>query len=390
MKQLTVLGATGSIGRQTLDIVAAHYQDYAITALTANSDVDTLLSQCLQFKPQFAVVVDEQAAQQLRTALQGQATEVLSGAPALAEVASLDAVDIVVAGIMGAAGLLPTLAAVNAGKRVLLANKEPLVMAGQTFIQAAKRSGAELMPVDSEHNAIFQCLPSDSLVGQPAAGVSRLIVTASGGALRDHPLAELSDVTPQQACAHPNWSMGDKITIDSATMLNKGFEVIEAHHLFAMPADKIDVLIHPQSIVHALVEYDDGSVLAHLGHHDMRIPIAHALAWPARISSGAKRLNLLELAELQFKPLDHQRYPCFQLALDALAVGGSMPAILNAANEEAVAAFLQQKIGYTVIYMILNEVLSRMTAQNTDDLDSILAVDKETRSFTQKIIIQNT
>ncbi len=381
MQQITLLGATGSIGQQTLAVIALHPERFRVLALTAYSDVTGLLQQCQRFKPRYAVLVDDASAQQLamqvRTA--GLTTEVLSGNAALSEIAGLDAADYVVAGIVGAAGLLPTLAAVRAGKKVLIANKEPLVMAGELFMTAVREAQATLLPIDSEHNAIFQCLPSCSVTGATPVGINKVILTASGGALRHLPLNALADVTPAQACAHPNWNMGDKITIDCATMLNKGFEVIEAHHLFALPLAKIDVILHPQSIVHSLVEYIDGSLLAQLGSPDMRIPIANALAWPQRIHSGAQLLNLLQVAQLDFQPICEQRYPAFRLALQAAAQGGTTPAILNAANEVAVQAFLQQRIAYPQIYHLLQEVLANMPTRAGTDLDSILDSDQQTR-----------
>ncbi|HFE37071.1 MAG TPA: 1-deoxy-D-xylulose-5-phosphate reductoisomerase, partial [Gammaproteobacteria bacterium] len=336
MKQLTVLGSTGSIGVSTLDVVARHPTRYKIIALTANTQVNRLLKQCAKFLPQYAVMVDATAAQQLREQLvqnKLNGIEVLSGVEGLEKVASLSDVDYVMAAIVGAAGLLPTLAAAKQGKRILLANKEALVMSGKLFMDAVHDNGAELLPIDSEHNAIFQCMPTTrrSLLAQ--MGVSKILLTSSGGPFLFHGLDELVNVTPDQACAHPNWDMGRKISVDSASMMNKGLEVIEAHWLFNASADDIQVVVHPQSVIHSMVGYVDGSVLAQLGNPDMRTPIAHALAWPERMASGVEPLNIFDVARLDFQAPDFDRFPCLRLAYDALRQGGTSTCILNAANE---------------------------------------------------------
>jgi 1-deoxy-D-xylulose-5-phosphate reductoisomerase len=387
MKGLTVLGSTGSIGISTLDVVARHPDRYRVVALTANSDVERLREQCARFRPKLAVMADEAAAGRLAAALVGDgiATEVLCGLRGLEIAAAMPDADYVMAAIVGAAGLLPTLAAVRAGKRVLLANKEALVMAGRVFMQEAEHHGAEILPIDSEHNAVFQCLPAQYGGGLEARGVKRILLTASGGPFRTTPLSVLETVTPAQACAHPNWEMGRKISVDSATMMNKGLEVIEAHWLFQAPPEKIRVVLHPQSVIHSMVEYIDGSVLAQLGNPDMRTPIAHALAWPERIESGVGSLDLFEVARLDFEAPDLQRFPCLGLAFEAIQTGGTAPAILNAANEVAVAAFLREQLPFTAIAPLVGETLSRMPAAACDDLDSLLAVDAEARNTAEQV-----
>ncbi|MGH1538847.1 MAG: 1-deoxy-D-xylulose-5-phosphate reductoisomerase [Arenicella sp.] len=378
-KQIVVLGATGSVGVSTLDVLARHPENYSVFALTANRNVERLLQQCIRHNPQIAVMVDEAAAQQLRAALSDQpqiATQVWSGDQALVELMELSEVDTVMVAIVGAIGLLPSLTAVEQGKTVLIANKEPLVMAGAIFTETAQRSGATILPIDSEHNAIFQCLPFPFQAKQE---VERLILTASGGPFRDRIWSELQSVTPEQAIAHPNWSMGPKISIDSATMMNKGLELIEASHLFAMPERKIDVLIHPQSIIHSLVEYRDGSQLAQLGSPDMRIPIAHALAWPKRIESGAKRLNLAEVARLDFSQPDLEQIPCLVLARQSAAAGGITPAVLNAANEIAVDQFINKNISFTDIPVVIDKVLQAMPNEAVDTIEAIVEVDQRAR-----------
>ena len=343
MQTITLLGATGSIGVSTLDVIARHPERYSVFALTAHSQVDKLAAQCLQFNPQYAVVGDQQSATRLQTLLRssGCATEVLWGRESLSQVASDTAVDTVMAAIVGAAGLLPTLAAVHAGKKILLANKESLVMAGGLFMQAVADSGSVLLPIDSEHNAIFQCLPEDFKTSADS-GVKKLLLSASGGPFRGWSVEQMLAVTPEQACAHPNWSMGRKISVDSATLMNKGLELIEACWLFDMPASDIEVVVHPQSIIHSLVQYVDGSVLAQLGNPDMRTPIAHALAWPERIDAGVADLNLFDVARLDFEKPDLDCFPCLAIATAAAEAGKNAPAILNAANEVAVQAFLDQ------------------------------------------------
>ena len=381
MTGLTILGSTGSIGMNTLDVLSRHPQQYRVFALTAHRDIETMLTQCRQWRPRYAVMADADAAEilQQRLAAAGSETSVLAGEAGLCEVAALAEADIVVAGIVGAAGLMPTLAAARAGKRILLANKEALVMAGQLFIDEVRKHDAVLLPVDSEHNAVFQCLPAGASGDLSAAGVRRILLTASGGPFRTVPVSALHDVTPEQACAHPNWSMGRKISVDSATMLNKGLEVIEACWLFNVAPDSVDVVIHPQSVVHSLVEYLDGSVLAQLGSADMRIPIANALAWPQRIESGAQRLNLFDVARLDFEPPDTDRFVCLRLAYSAARRGGTAPAILNAANEVAVAAFLEHRLRFTDIPAVIEAVLEQSDVEPALSLDVIHAADRAAR-----------
>lgn len=380
-QQICVLGATGSIGLSTLDVIARHPERYQVFALTGFSRVAELKVLCLQHRPVFAVTADEASARVLREALRaaGLNTEVLAGEAGLCEVAAHPAVDAVMAAIVGAAGLRPTLAAVRAGKKVLLANKEALVMSGDLFMQAVQENGATLLPIDSEHNAIFQCLPVDHARGLKAVGVRRILLTASGGPFRETPLAELAHVSPEQACAHPNWSMGRKISVDSASMMNKGLELIEACWLFAAHPDQVEVVIHPQSVIHSLVDYVDGSVLAQLGNPDMRTPIANALAWPERIDSGVAPLDLFAVARLDFQRPDEQRFPCLRLARQAAEVGGSAPAMLNAANEVAVAAFLERRIRFPDIARMIEEVLQREAVIAVESLDAVFAADARAR-----------
>ena len=383
---ITVLGATGSIGVSTLDVIARHADRYAVFALTGYSRMDVLHAQCLQHDPLFAVVADAAQADQLQARLQlaGVQTRVLHGCEALAEVAADQRVDVVMAAIVGAAGLSPTLAAVRAGKRVLLANKEALVMSGALFMQAVRDSGARLLPIDSEHNAIFQCMPSDYASGLGNVGVRRILLTASGGPFREMPLSELAHVTPAQACAHPNWSMGQKISVDSASMMNKGLELIEACWLFDARPEQVEVVVHPQSVVHSLVDYVDGSVLAQLGNPDMRTPIAHALAWPERIDSGVSALDLLLTARLDFQAPDPQRFPCLRLARQAFEAGGTACAILNAANEIAVQAFLEQRIGFTDIPVIIEHSLNCLSPVPVKELAQVMLADAQARECAQQ------
>lgn len=392
MQLVTILGATGSIGISTLDVLARHPERYRAFALTADRQWKLLATLCLQHRPRYAVLKDPSAAEELRLELlrQGSATEVLQGVDALADVASHADVDTVMAAIVGAAGLLPTLAAVKAGKKVLLANKEALVMAGALFTRAVTEHGATLLPIDSEHNAIFQCLPnhrSDYLKrGLVSSGVRKILLTASGGPFRTLPLAKLRDVTPEQACAHPNWSMGQKISVDSATMLNKGLELIEACWLFTATPAQVEVVIHPQSVVHSMVEYIDGSVLAQLGNPDMRTPIAHALAWPERIESGVSSLDLIATARLDFSTPDYQRFPCLRLAQEAALTGATAPAILNAANEVAVAAFLQRRLRFDQISQVIESVLTRLPVTEPASLDVVQTADSEARTLALSLI----
>ena len=383
---IAILGSTGSVGVSTLAVLGEQPQRFHVVALTANRNVDDLYNQCLQWQPEYAVMLDADAASQLEQRLHQQdcRTQVLSGIDSLVQVAELPQVDYVMAAIVGAAGLAPTLAAAEAGKRVLLANKEALVMSGQLFMDAVEQGSAELLPIDSEHNALFQCLPVGQARQLDQAGVRRLLLTGSGGPFLDTPIAQLVDATPEQACAHPNWQMGRKISVDSATMMNKGLEFIEAHWLFAATADQIDIVIHPQSVIHSLVEYCDGSVLAQLGNPDMRTPIAHALAWPERMAAGVAALDLFAVGRLDFRAPDYQRFPCLQLAMDALSTGGTATAILNAANEIAVQAFLAEQICFTDIAPLIEATLTEVTAQNVDSLETVLSSDQQARLVAQQ------
>ena len=376
-QRITVLGATGSIGVSTLDVVARHPERYEVFALSGFSRVDTLAEQCVRHRPRFAVAGSGDAAARLEARLReaGLATEVLVGAAALEQVAAAPEADTVMAAIVGAAGLQPTLAAVRAGKRVLLANKEALVMAGEFFMAEVRKSGATLLPIDSEHNAVFQSLPPGFAGDFERRGVRRILLTASGGPFRATPLEQLASVTPSQACAHPNWRMGRKISVDSATMMNKGLEVIEAHWLFDADPVRIDVVIHPQSVIHSLVEYVDGSVLAQLGNPDMRTPIAHALAHPERIDAGVAALDLFQVAQLTFERPDLGRFPCLGLAYRALAAGGNAPAVLNAANEIAVAAFLEGRLPFLRIADVIAAALDAVPAGTASDLPAVLTAD---------------
>ncbi len=385
MKQITLLGATGSIGQSTLDIVARHPGRYRLHALTANNSCEKMSELCRRFQPRFAVMRDDDSAAQLRRLLTDEPTEVLAGEAGLIEVASAPEVDTVVAAIVGAVGLMPTLAAVTAGKRVLLANKEALVMAGALFMQAVDRHAAQLLPVDSEHNAIFQCLPADAIgKGLSANGVKKIVLTGSGGPFRDVELEALEAATPEQACAHPNWDMGPKISVDSATMMNKGLGMIEACWLFAVEPGDIDLLLHRQSIVHSMVAYNDGSVLAQLANPDMRTPLANALAWPERIESGVEPLDLLEVGRLDFEAPDERRYPCLRLAREAWCAGGTATTVLNAANEIAVELFLDRQIKFTQISELIDSVLQRMNFVEAVDLKSILEADRIARKLARE------
>ena len=389
MQAITLLGATGSIGESTLDVIARHPDKYSIFALTGNQQIEKLASQCQRHRAQFAVVNDAAAAAQLRTLLNetGCKTEVLHGVEALCQVASAVQVDTVMAAIVGAAGLVPTMAAVKAGKKILLANKESLVMAGDLFMRAVAASGSVLLPIDSEHNAIFQCLPGDYKQSEQS-GISKLLLSASGGPFRGWSAGQMTEITPEQACAHPNWSMGRKISVDSATLMNKGLELIEACWLFNVSPSQIEVVVHPQSVIHSLVQYRDGSVLAQLGNPDMRTPIAHALAWPQRIESGVADLDLFEVARLDFEQPDMQSFPCLQLACDAASAGGDAPAILNAANEIAVQAFLDRRIGFTQIQQVVDNTLSGLDISEPDSLDGVQESDQKARIHSANYISQ--
>jgi len=387
MKQkITILGSTGSIGVSTLDVIARHSERYEVVALTAHTRVDELAQQCLQFQPLFAVVGSAEAAKALQVRLSAHdlKTRVLFGESALCEV--VGEADVVMAAIVGAAGLAPTLAAARAGKKVLLANKEALVMSGQLFIDAVVENGATLLPIDSEHNAIFQCLPHDFNRRAPLQHIAKILLTASGGPFLHRSIESLHDVTPEQAIAHPNWVMGKKISIDSATMMNKGLEVIEAHWLFGTPVEQIEVVIHPQSVIHSMVLYVDGSILAQLGNPDMRTPIAYGLAYPERISSGVAQLDITKIAQLNFEKPDFARFPCLAIAFDALRAGGTAPAIMNAANEVAVQAFLDKKIGFLTIPELILSVMNKVDNRKATDLAGIMEQDALARDAAHHFI----
>lgn len=390
-KQVVVLGATGSIGQSTLDVIAQHPTEFQVFALTGGMRVDVLLQQCCVFKPKFAAVLHANDAALLQQQLRERsiATTVLSGEQAFCDLASHPDADIVMAAIVGAAGLLPTLAAVQQGKTVLLANKEALVMSGELFINAVKRHQAILLPIDSEHNAIFQCLPADLQAHSyqsdlASSGIAKILLTGSGGPFRQMPLTDFAHITPAQAVAHPNWSMGKKISVDSATMMNKGLEFIEARWLFNCQSSDIDVVIHPQSIIHSMVQYSDGSVLAQLGNPDMRTPIAHALAFPKRIPTSVKPLNFFQVPNFTFEKPDPARYPCLYLAIAACEAGQGATTALNAANEIAVAAFLAGQIAFTAISQVNEATLSKFSQQRAMTLEDILAVDQEARHYAQQ------
>ena len=391
MRHITLLGATGSIGDSVLSLVASHPDRFAVVALAAHSNAAKLLALCRRFRPQYAALSDATAARALQAELarDGIDTRVLAGDEGFDALAALPGADTVVAAIVGAAGLRSTLAAARAGKRILLANKEAVVMGGALFMDAVAAGGATLLPIDSEHNAIFQCLPRAHLRDPAAGGVRRILLTASGGPFRTRPLAELAFVTPEEACAHPTWSMGRKISVDSATMMNKGFEVIEAHWLFGVAPDAIDVVIHPQSVVHSLVEYVDGSVLAQLGHPDMRTPIAHALAFPERLDTAMPRLDLAALASLEFSAPDAAKFPCLALAYAALCMGGTAPAVLNAANEVAVSAFLAREARFTDIFTTCARTLDRVGARPLATLDDAREADAEGRRVARAFVGPN-
>ena len=389
LKRVAILGSTGSIGVNTLDVIRAHPERFKVVALTAAKQIERLAEQCIEFNPAIAVVANADGAAQLSRLLQEKkiATQVLYGPQALVQAVTESGCDTVMAAIVGAAGLVPALAAAQAGKRVLLANKEALVMSGNLFMQAMKAGGGELLPIDSEHNAIFQCLP-DRFTKNPSdhLGVEELWLTASGGPFRDRSLADLASITPEQACAHPNWVMGRKISVDSATMMNKGLEVIEAFWLFGLPLEKIKVLIHPQSVVHSMVRYRDGSVLAQMGQPDMRTPIAYGLAWPERIDAGVTPLNLTQLTGLSFTEPNFSQFPCLSLAFAAAKSGGTAPAILNAANEVAVAAFLDDGLPYLKISNVVEHCLNTLPPVAADSLETILEADALARQTANQFI----
>ena len=386
IQRVTVLGSTGSVGTSTLDVIGRHPNRYSVHALTAHTSKEALLAQCLAHRPAVAVLNDDADAAWLREALKraGLPTEVSAGPQALCDAARDPSVDCVMAAIVGAAGLLPTLAAAEAGKRVLLANKEALVMSGALFMDAILHSGATLLPIDSEHNAIYQCLPAEHRGGLAKHGVRQLLLTASGGPFRTWSQADISNVTPEQACAHPNWSMGRKISVDSATLMNKGLELIEACWLFDATPEQIQVVVHPQSVIHSMAAYQDGSVIAQLGNPDMRTPIAYGLAWPERIDAGVETLDLFQVARLDFEAPDEDRFPCLGLARASMQQGGMAPVVLNAANEVAVEAFLQRRIGFTAIGQLVADVLSLPFEGRVDSLESVLATDQWARQQAQE------
>jgi 1-deoxy-D-xylulose-5-phosphate reductoisomerase len=391
MKQqnVCILGATGSIGENTLDVIARNAERFRVVALTANRNVDRLADHCARFDAHLAVIADPALEGELATALaaRGAGAEVLSGPEGLARAAGMDGVDVVMAAIVGAAGLGAAFCAAQHGKKILLANKESLVIAGEVFVAEARRSGARILPVDSEHNAIFQSLPAGFEQGLDAAGVEKIILTASGGPFLDLPAAELAGVTPEQACKHPNWEMGRKISVDSATLMNKGLEVIEARWLFNARPGQIEVLIHPQSIVHSMVAYRDGSILAQLGTPDMRTPIAHALAWPERIAAGVEPLDLARMNDLSFRAPDLDRFPCLGLAFAAMRRGDSAPATLNAANEVAVESFLEGRIGFDRIPRVVAEVMDRASVASLTSLDDVLEQDRLARQLAKQQVM---
>lgn len=393
-QSITILGATGSIGQNTLDVVARHPESYSLFAVTANGNVSAMVDIVNRYQPQYAVMVEERAADQLRTQLPASScTKVLAGTHALTEVSECSEVDVVMAAIVGAAGLAPTLAAINQGKRVLLANKEALVVSGELFINAARQSGAQILPVDSEHNAIFQCLPdlAQQQVGHMQLaehGIDKLLLTGSGGPFRHTPVEQLAQQTPEQACKHPNWSMGQKISVDSATMLNKGLEYIEARWLFNCQREQLDIVIHPQSVIHSMVQYIDGSVIAQMGEPDMRTPIAHVLGFPERIRSGVKGLDFMALGELSFMPVDFTRYPCLKLAIDSCWHGQSATTILNAANEVAVAAFLKGQIRFTDIADVCDAALQNLESTQVDSVEALMTIDAHARKAASQRVEQ--
>jgi 1-deoxy-D-xylulose-5-phosphate reductoisomerase len=394
MRHICVLGSTGSIGVNTLEVIRAHPDLFKVESLTAHSNIELLAKQCAEFKPRMVVLGSVDAANRLNEQLKamGLTVTVEHGAKALVNASTLTSVDTVMAAIVGSAGLLPTIEAAKLGKRILLANKEALVMAGGLFMSAIASGGAELLPIDSEHNAIYQCLPDANTSNggsrgkYPSLGVKEILLTASGGPFRNHSLDQLKEVTPDQACAHPNWTMGRKISVDSATMMNKGLEVIEAHHLFGLSSEQIKVLIHPQSVVHSMVRYIDGSVIAQLGQPDMKTPIAYGLGWPLRIDAGVKELDFTTAHDFSFEPADLSRFPCLSLSYQALATGGFAPTILNAANEVAVDSFLNHGIRFTQIAELVERALNQTQVSGVMSLDGILEADKVARQHAQTMV----
>ncbi len=387
-RAVAILGSTGSIGVNTLDVIRLHQDRFSVFALTANVNVEILLAQCLEFAPEFVAMADEASAVSLKARLHqaGSSTQVLQGEAANTQLASHAQADVVVAGIVGAIGLLPILAAARAGKIILVANKEPLVMLGSQIMHEARDHGATIIPVDSEHNAIFQCMPGGGADGMLKSGIEKILLTGSGGPFRNMELAEFAQITPAQACAHPNWEMGRKISVDSATMMNKGLELIEACALFDVSPDFVQIVVHPQSIIHSMVQYVDGSILAQMGAPDMRTPIAHALGWPDRIESGTARLDLIELAHFDFQAPDEVKFPALRLARAAAQEGGTLPAILNAANEVAVDAFLNNRIGFNRIPALIESAMDTIENQQERSLESVLEADQRSRNYVEGLL----
>ncbi|MDR0217331.1 MAG: 1-deoxy-D-xylulose-5-phosphate reductoisomerase [Enterobacteriaceae bacterium] len=393
MKRLTILGSTGSIGKSTLSVVRNNPDNFRVVALVAGKNSELMARQCLEFQPQYAAMEDEHSATELRRLLQdlGSQTEVLFGKEAICDLAALDDVEQVMSAITGVAGLLPTLAAIRKGKQVLLANKESLITSGRLFMEAVSQYKAQLLPIDSEHNAIFQSLPESVQHNLGNAnlkehGISSIILTGSGGPFRKTPLEKFPCLTPDEACAHPIWSMGRKISVDSATMMNKGLEYIEARHFFNASADEMEVLLHPQSVIHSMVRYQDGSIIAQLGTQDMCTPIAYSMAYPNRIISGAKPLDFTELSTLTFETLDYNRYPCLKLAIDACHEGQATTTVLNAANEETVSAFLQNKIRFTDIAILNRQIVEKLNLSEPQSIDEVLEIDQIARALAQETI----
>lgn len=388
MRSVVILGSTGSIGVNTLDVIRLHAGSFNVFALSANVNVDALFAQCIEFAPVYAAMADETSATKLKARLQqaGSKTQVLQSEAANNDLASHAAVDVVVAGIVGAIGLLPTLAAVRKGKTILVANKEPLVMLGSEIMLEARAHKATIVPVDSEHNAIFQCMPKGGAAGMAESGIEKILLTGSGGPFREMDKAKFSTITPAQACAHPNWEMGRKISVDSATMMNKGLELIEACALFDVSPDFVQIVVHPQSIIHSMVQYVDGSILAQMGAPDMRTPIAHALGWPARIESGTERLDLIELAHFDFQAPDEVKFPALRLARVAAQEGGTLPAILNAANEVAVEAFLNERISFDQIPLLIENAMDNIETHEDRTLESVIDADQHTRTYVEDLL----
>ena len=389
MRKVAVLGSTGSIGVNTLDVIRRHSGKFKVFALSANRSIDAIYAQCLEFTPEFVAMADQASADTLATKLKdaGSGVQVVGGETSISELAGHTSVDVVVAGIVGAIGLFPTLEAVRAGKIVLIANKEPLVMLGAEIMEEARQYNATILPVDSEHNAIFQCMPEGGRRGMQRSGIEKILLTGSGGPFRELPISEFASITPEQACVHPNWDMGQKISVDSATMMNKGLELIEACALFDVTPDFVSIVVHPQSIIHSMVAYVDGSILAQMGAPDMRIPIAHGLGWPERIESGTDRLDLIDIARFDFQPPDENKFPAIRLARVAAEEGGTLPAILNAANEVAVDAFLREHIGFDQIPILIEKTMEAVPKEEQRSIDSVLQADQQSRAYVTKQLL---